>query len=384
MNRFILLILFNVLALNMALGADELAQAQDKLNEIASSIGKIEKSIAKNIRDHAELQADMLMLDKQIGGLHQEITRLNKKAAKASKKAAELDEKDKALQGELASHGDALKQQVRMAYLSQQQNKWKLILSQDSLQTAGRISIMYDYINNSRVQQIRDINDLAFKIRSNQRQLKQERAKMEKLIAQQSRQARVLQGARTQKERAQVSLDQLIEEDRNRLKREQKNRKAIKKLVAKLQKQHLATPSGKFTAQKGRLIWPVKGRLLNRYGAAKEGSTDISWDGVSIQAPKGTDIKAVFSGQVVFSDWLQGYGWLLIIDHGDSFMSLYAHAEGLSKEVGDTVQRGETVGLVGDSGGATQSMLYFEIRRQGAPVDPSDWCKQPKLAYSVQ
>ena len=84
----------------------------------------------------------------------------------------------------------------------------------------------------------------------------------------------------------------------------------------------------------------------------------------------------------MFSDWFQGYGWLLIIDHGDNFMSLYAHAEGLLKNVGDAVKKGENIALVGDSGGAPLPSLYFEIRRQGAPVDPTDWCTVPKLAYS--
>ena len=103
---------------------------------------------------------------------------------------------------------------------------------------------------------------------------------------------------------------------------------------------------------------------------------------MSIQADRGSEIQAIYPGTVVFSDWFDHYGWLVIIDHGSGFMSLYAHAEGLYKNVDDYVTQGELIAVVGDSGDVDQTNLYFEIRRQGTPVDPANWCVYPKMAYS--
>ena len=100
------------------------------------------------------------------------------------------------------------------------------------------------------------------------------------------------------------------------------------------------------------------------------------------RAERGSEIQAIYPGTVVFSDWFDHYGWLVIIDHGGGFMSLYAHAEGLYKNVDDYVTQGELIAVVGDSGDVDQTSLYFEIRRQGTPVDPADWCVYPNMAYS--
>ena len=193
----------------------------------------------------------------------------------------------------------------------------------------------------------------------------------------------MLLDARAHKESAQQTLLHLIDEEQGKLKREQKNQAAVKQLLSKLQGLDAEQQRGSFGAQKGLLRWPLKGQLLNRFGALKSATANSKWDGVAIQATRGNEIRAIYSGIVVFADWFQGYGWMMIIDHGSDYMSLYAHAEGLNKNQGEQVQKGEVIALVGDSGSADKPHLYFEIRRQGAPVNPADWCKAPKLAYSA-
>jgi septal ring factor EnvC (AmiA/AmiB activator) len=133
-----------------------------------------------------------------------------------------------------------------------------------------------------------------------------------------------------------------------------------------------AAVSGPFAQLKGRLALPVRGELTNRYGSPRSDG-GLTWRGLFIAAPSGQQVRAVAGGRVVFADWLRGFGNLLIIDHGDSYMSLYGFNETLFKQVGEPVQTGDSVAAVGNSGGAGDSGLYFELRHQGKPFDPLGW-----------
>jgi septal ring factor EnvC (AmiA/AmiB activator) len=132
-----------------------------------------------------------------------------------------------------------------------------------------------------------------------------------------------------------------------------------------------ATPSGNFARLKGNLHLPTRGAITNRFGAARqEGS---NWKGLFIRAGTGSEVKAIAGGRVVFADWMRGFGNLLIVDHGDSYLTIYGNNDSLLKQVGDTVRGGDTVASVGNSGGNPESGLYFELRHQGQPLDPLKW-----------
>lgn len=132
-----------------------------------------------------------------------------------------------------------------------------------------------------------------------------------------------------------------------------------------------ATPSGNFARLKGSLRLPAKGAVTNRFGAARqEGSV---WKGLFIRAGAGSEVKAIAGGRVVFADWMRGFGNLLIVDHGDSYLTIYGNNDSLLRQVGDTVRGGDTVASVGNSGGNPESGLYFELRHQGQPLDPLKW-----------
>ncbi|MGO1721011.1 MAG: murein hydrolase activator EnvC family protein, partial [Luteimonas sp.] len=124
----------------------------------------------------------------------------------------------------------------------------------------------------------------------------------------------------------------------------------------------------------GGLGWPLSGTLLAGFGAKMPDGRDS--DGVLIAAPAGTTVQAVAEGTVVFAEWMTGYGLIVIVDHGNNHMSLYAHNDALLREVGDRVSRGDPVASVGSSGGQGQPALYFELRRGGEPIDPSSWLQK--------
>ncbi len=129
---------------------------------------------------------------------------------------------------------------------------------------------------------------------------------------------------------------------------------------------------------KGKLAWPVEGKLRNLYGRLKPGS-DLRWQGVMLQAPGGRQVRAISSGRVAFADWMRGFGNLLIIDHGDTYLSLYGHNESLYKSAGEWVDPGEVIGSVGDSGGQQKPGLYLEIRKNGKPQNPTRWFQRGKF-----
>jgi septal ring factor EnvC (AmiA/AmiB activator) len=132
---------------------------------------------------------------------------------------------------------------------------------------------------------------------------------------------------------------------------------------------------GPFAEARGKLPWPIDGRLLARFGEARGDDERTKWDGVMISASAGSQVRAVHGGRVVFADWLRGAGLLVILDHGNGYLSLYGHNQSLLKSAGDIVKAGEAISTVGNSGGQDTSALYFAIRQQGRPSDPAQWCR---------
>ena len=201
-------------------------------------------------------------------------------------------------------------------------------------------------------------------------------------VLQQEQQAELDAMQRLQDERKDV-VAQLTEElnDQGRqLDRLQSDERDLKTLISGLEEALADIPAEdpqqlRFAGLRGRLPWPAQGRIANRFGAPKLGS--LVWDGVMISAPEGREVRAVHHGRVAFADWLRGFGLLLIVDHGDGYMTLYGHNQSLFKEAGDWVDVNEPVALVGSSGGREQAGVYFGIRHQGRAVDPARWCRRP-------
>ena len=133
-------------------------------------------------------------------------------------------------------------------------------------------------------------------------------------------------------------------------------------------------PSYDGLSSRHKLKWPTKGRIKSAFGSKRSGQ--VKWNGVTISASEGQDVNAIANGKVIYADWLRGFGMVLVVDHGKGYMSLYGHAQALLKSAGDTVRKGESIALVGRSGGQTQPGLYFEVRHKGQAVDPARYCKR--------
>lgn len=178
-----------------------------------------------------------------------------------------------------------------------------------------------------------------------------------------------------------MQLDREIQEKDAQLQNLREDEQALERIVSSLHKLLPDIPAEtlnikSFASLRGKLLWPCRGDLIQRFGALRSTGKYHS-QGIMIATAQGEPVRAVFYGRIAFADWLRGYGLLLIVDHGDGYMSLYAHNQSLFKEVGDWVDTGEIIAQAGKSGGYQKIGVYFEIRHQGKPTDPLAWLVKP-------
>ena len=187
------------------------------------------------------------------------------------------------------------------------------------------------------------------------------------------------------KQQKQLALDDIrrdIDSEGKQLSQLRKDERALKRILKSLTDLLSDIPGSltnvkSFGQLKGQLPWPSGGKLTTRFGTAR-GDSGKRWSGVIIGTQRGDDVRAIARGRVAFSDWLRGYGLLLILDHGDGYMSLYGHNESVYRDTGEWVESGQVIASVGDSGGQHHTGLYFEIRRDGKPINPVKWCLNGK------
>jgi septal ring factor EnvC (AmiA/AmiB activator) len=271
-----------------------------------------------------------------------------------------------------------IEQHLRAAYEMGRISYWQLLLNQQEPEQLSRLLYYHEKVVYARrdqfrqhknsidqLQQVeRDIQAVVLSLQNRQRELQQQH---ERLV--QQRQAR---------ERTLARLRGVIKNKDQQLKQQQQQQKELEQIIAAASRiasgKGFASNHVPFQQRKGKLSWPLPGKIQNRFGSVRNGA--VRWDGILIKSPAGTAVKVVHSGRVLFADWLPGQGLLMIVDHGDQYMSLYAHNEVLLKEPGEWVESGDTIARSGDSGGQQTAGLYFEIRHKGTPADPAVWFKR--------
>jgi len=203
--------------------------------------------------------------------------------------------------------------------------------------------------------------------------------RLERLITDRKRKRKRLAADEARRKVLVANLDESLKDKQVRLKAAMENERQLSALIQRLGREKPSVRQrvirGVFAEQKGQLLWPVDGKIVAKFGHRRN-REGLRWNGVTINAASGVPVLAVYSGKVVFADWLRGFGLLLILDHGSGYMSLYGHNQSLYKSVGDEVVQGEEIASVGMSGGLVKPALYFEIRHNGRPEDPQKWCRK--------
>src|SRR5215469_951764 len=302
----------------------------------------------------------------------------HERAEDAARRAALATEK-RTRETQLEENRTALAGQMRAAYLIGRQEPFKLLLNQKDPALAGRMFAYYSYFGRARAGQIRLIEDDVRRLAELDAELEAEDAKLAELEKEQRAHLGDLEQARERRNHVLVSLEAQSRSRAQNLERLRAQQSGLEKLVRELRAAMERFPvegNDAFTRLRGKLAWPVSGRLVARFGDSRAGG--VRWDGVLVATERGAPVKAVCQGRVIYADWLPGLGLLAIVDHGDGYLSLYGHNERLYKAAGEQVAAGDTIAAAGDSGGSPRPELYFEIRKSGKPVDPRPWFKAPE------
>lgn len=353
----------------------ERAKTESALEGVRKEIGILQKSLEKSRAEHANEHARLREVDLQIQAANLEFRTLEKQRQSHLDELVGLERQRNDYLIRLKQRHDQLAEQIRAAYRLDSQSRLKLILNQASPAQLGRMLAYYDYINRAQVSKISGLREALTTLDTMQQSIDQELSRLEMVQTEQREVMDQLDQQRKQRRTLLVELDERIEDKASRLRELERNRQDLEKLLERLTDVLADIPAdlGKHLGvarQKGRIPMPVKGPVRYAFGQSRGGG--LHWQGWLIAAPAGSEVSAVAYGRVAFADWLRGYGLLIIIDHGEGFMSLYGHNESLLYEAGDWVEPGQIISVIGVRTGNDQG-LYFELRKNGKSVDPAAW-----------
>ncbi|SDI38027.1 murein hydrolase activator EnvC family protein [Pseudomonas panipatensis] len=427
MHRALSSLLLICLLSPLAAVADDRADTQRQIEQTQKDIAELKKTLSSIQEEKSGVQKQLKSTETQMGDLEKQVKALQDELEKSEKELQRLDEEKKKLQGARLEQQRLIAIQARAAYQSGRQEYLKLLLNQEHPEKFSRTLTYYDYINRARLEQLNTFNETLRQLDNVEQDISSQ--KSQQLEQQNALEARrqALAEARKQRQEALAKLNNDYSSGDKKLKDREQNQAELNKVLKTIEEtlarqareaeearqralaeererarreRELASrgqapekaPSkhadysgplvssgagfgGAFDAARGKLPWPVNGRVLARFGSPRGDDPRATWDGVLIGASAGSTVRAVHGGRVVFADWLRGAGLLVILDHGGGYLSLYGHNQSLLKDAGDTVKAGDPIATVGASGGQNTPAVYFAIRHQGRPTDPSIWCR---------
>jgi len=358
------------------------ADSSQRLDDVKSEIKALESTLSANKADKEALYQELKKQSRAISSSNAKLRELSQQLKENQQQLSKLKTQQAKQEVDQQQHTDALLQQLRRAYIHAQPNYLKVLLNQNSPSQLARTDRYFQYFHQSRQQQLEAIKHQLSSLTEQQKQLFAVQQKNTNLLEQQRIQLTALEQKNKQRKQTFSKLDALITTQGSRLTALQQEEQSLQALLTKLsnkQKAPVIDPSTTppsdtqaFSKQKGRLAWPLKGKLLARYGSTRN-LGKLTWKGIMIGSNVGNDVTASAAGKVVFADWLRGFGLLIIIDHGQKYMTLYGNNDSLLKQAGEFVSAGEVIAQSGSDGMHHYSGLYFEVRHKGNPTNPLKW-----------
>lgn len=344
----------------------------EKVSQLKTDIKSLESQLQDFQKEEGDLSRQLKNIEQSAADLHQKLSTVKKKISNSEKKLNRLKGEQSQLRKDSLAQQSVLAKQLDSAYRMGHQDQIKVLLNQQDPNLVSRMMRYYEYLNESRIAALKEyqttlqeLEQVQTNIQSTQSQLVQQQQALQAKAEQ-------LSDSRHQREKLLSALtDKIANTDVRLTKDRQRLQLLVKRVKETLDKNDLNWQSQDFYQLKGRLNWPTAGKVVSQFGSKSH--QGISNEGIVISAAAGRNVRAVHHGRVVFSDWLRGYGLLIIIDHGSGYMSLYGHNQILSKTVGDWVNVKEVIAEVGDTGGHQYAGLYFAIRHQGKPSNPKLW-----------
>ena len=387
-RKLIFCFLFGAL---VSYGHAEDLQTSNELNKVESDISEVKQDMQRLSQQKDNLLNLLADIEKHYGEIAALLKTLQIQIEQKRQSLDNIRQDMQVYQKEIDKLSKELAGQIRAAYAMGQKEKLKLLLNQQDPTLSSRMMVYFNYFNKERLKKLTEIEAAVQRLDQLDKQKKTETELLEQDLEQKKSEQAALDEARKQRNELLVQIGNDFSSSEQQLTQLQESQNRLKSLMASLpiteeelavdaeQAKELSSPiensselKSDFSTLKGKLPWPVRGRLSQKFGSPRSEGT---WDGVLIDASEGMEIKAVTRGKVVYAEWLRGYGLLTIIDHGQGYMSLYAFNQSLYKRIGDTVEAGDVIASVGQSGGRSQAGLYFGIRKKGVPIDPLEWCR---------
>ncbi len=373
------------LAIALAAGAtgataadEDSARRADELRALRERIEALQQRQEQTRGERDSAQAALRAAEREVGRRLAEIKRLNDDHRRQSRRLDILERAQRDQRAGLQRERAALERALRLAHRLGPQAPLRMLLTPADPAVLARTRTYARYLHEARARRISATRDALGRLRAGELALTRQLAELDGLRRAELGHKQQLDAARTERARVYAELGDELRRQARELERLRRDERELGNLIRQLgavaRDQPMPRPGGRFGAARGRLALPTPGKISARFGEPR-GQGDLKWKGIFVSAPEGQEVRAVFPGRVLYADWLRGLGLLLVLDHGDGYMTLYGHNQSLYRKIGEQVEAGQTIGSVGATGGAALPGLYFEVRQDGEPRDPMQWCK---------
>lgn len=347
-------------------------QQEQELAQVKQQIQQTEKEVKQQQKQLEQAEKKLQQSDKALSEASTEVRETEQQRQQLVGREQQLLEQKTALEQSLQQQQKLLAAQLKSAYTLGQHDYSRMLLNQQDAGKLERVLSYYQYFNRARMQQLAQLNNTISQLQQVLAELSEKQQQLAQTLTVLQQQQRSLLGAKTEQQQAVGRLQALLKQQGRQLDYLRQNEASLQTKLEELRR--LAQQARELAGlgkNKGKLSWPLQGSVLQRFGENRQGG--ISSRGILIQSSQGQAVKAIADGQVIYADWLKGYGWVIVLDHGAGFMSLYGHNQNLLKKPGTRISTGETIALAGTSGGQSAAGLYFEIRNKGEAVNPLQW-----------
>ena len=374
--RFVLLIAACALqATSTAAQDQEPAEVKQRLESVRAEIQRLQQAREATSAKRQSLFNELAAVERRVNELAAALRKAEQRRERLEQRLQRLAGQRAEMEAELQHKREQLTQQLRTAYLLGRRSRLRLLLNLENPQRLSRLLAYHDYFAAARSRQLRDLQTRIEELAALRADIHRRRAELREV--ERRRQADLDAQQRQQRRRGELleATQATLTELDQRLTELRRNREDLETLLEKLERAIPAPTDIRpvaFDKLKHRLRWPVEGKVLAGFGTRRAG--DLDWSGMLIRTEPGDPVRAVAAGRVVFADWLRGFGLLIIVDHGDGYMSLYGYNDSLLYTTGDWVSAGESIATAGSSG-ARGSALYFELRHRGAAFNPAPWLR---------
>lgn len=394
-------------ALLLPCAAQSADDSKSQLKSIQQDIAEKEKSVRAQKLQRSKLLDQLQSQEKVIAQASRQLRQTRNTLNVLDKEMSQLTASIAKLEKQQSRQVNLLAQQLDAAFRQGKHSGVQLLLGGEESQRSERILAYFGYLNAARQQSIDDLKETRAQLAGQKSALAQKQQQQKVLLSQQQAQQEKLQQASAARKKTLTTLENALEKDQADLVEMRQNESRLQDKIARAEREareraereareaekvrqrqaqakakgssyqptqserELIARTGGLGRAASQAIWPVRGRIEHRFGEAMQG--ELRWKGLVIAAPEGSEVKAIADGRVLMADWLQGYGLVVVIEHGKGDMSLYGYNQSALVSVGAQVKAGQPVALVGNSGGRGTPSLYFEIRRQGQAVNPLPW-----------